>query len=89
MSVRGRRHPEWVGHDRCQKRSSGRAVPLYRRVLTIKERVFEPDHPEIGVLLNNLAVMHRQPGLLDEALRHYVRALPLLQRTLGISTPPL
>jgi ABC-type transporter Mla subunit MlaD len=51
------------------------------------DSVLGPDHSEIGVLLNNLAVMHRQAGQLDEALSHYVRALPLLQRTLGEQHP--
>ncbi len=36
------------------------AEPLYWRALAIKERVLGPEHPEIGVLLNYLAVMHRK-----------------------------
>ena len=38
------------------------AGQLYRRALVIKERVLGPGHPEIGVLLNNLAVTYRQTG---------------------------
>jgi hypothetical protein len=51
--------------------------------LDIKERILGPDHPEVGVLLNNLAVSHRQSGQPDVAAAAYQRALPILTAALG------
>ena len=43
------------------------AEPLMRRALTIDERSFGPDHPEVAISLNNLAQLLQATNRLAEA----------------------
>jgi tetratricopeptide (TPR) repeat protein len=54
------------------------ALPLYKRVFAIVEKVQGPEHPAMGVCLNNLAELYRAMG-------EYGAALPLYKRTLAIA----
>ncbi|MEG4114145.1 MULTISPECIES: CHAT domain-containing tetratricopeptide repeat protein, partial [unclassified Microcoleus] len=53
------------------------AEPLYQRSLTIREKLFGSEHPDVAASLNNLAEMYRQMG-------NYAQAEPLYQRSLTI-----
>jgi hypothetical protein len=57
--------------------------PLYRRALAIREQTSVPDHPEVAVLLNNLAEHLRREGKEREAEPLYRRALTIQERRLG------
>ena len=45
----------------------GEAEPLYRRALAIDEASYGPDHPDVAIDLNNLALLLRATNRLDEA----------------------
>ena len=48
-----------------------------------------PEHPEVGVTLNNLAVVCRRRGNHDEAQALYRRAIDLLSATVEPTHPAL
>jgi tetratricopeptide (TPR) repeat protein len=51
--------------------------PLYRRALAIREQANRPEHPEMAVLLNNLAEHLRREGKMRQAEPFYRRALTI------------
>jgi CHAT domain-containing protein/Tfp pilus assembly protein PilF len=53
------------------------AIPLAERALAIREKVLEPEHPDVATSLNNLAALYQEQG-------NYSSAEPLLQRSLAI-----
>jgi tetratricopeptide (TPR) repeat protein len=55
---------------------------LYRRAVAILERASGPDHPDVAVLLNNLAEHLRREGRQREAEPLYRRALDIQDRRL-------
>ena len=40
---------------------------MYKRSLSIKEKVFGPDHPEVAVVCKNMAELYRKIGKKEEA----------------------
>ncbi|MEK7415644.1 MAG: tetratricopeptide repeat protein [Planctomycetota bacterium] len=60
----------------------GEAIPLAERALAIGEKVFGAEHPDIALLLNNLAALYG-------AIGDYGRAEPLLQRAVTIRAKAL
>jgi tetratricopeptide (TPR) repeat protein len=63
------------------------AEPLLRRALTITEQSFGPDHPEVGVKLNNLAQLLHDTNRLAEAEPLMRRALVIDERVYGSNHP--
>jgi tetratricopeptide (TPR) repeat protein len=59
------------------------ALPLAQRALTISEKGFAPDHPDLAVVLNNLALLNNRKGDYDKAERLYQRSLVIRERALG------
>ena len=78
-------------HNRAAKcQSAGepnRPEKLYLRSLELKERLFGPNHVEVGLTLNNLGLYYKSLGRLAEARNAYQRALPIFQSALGGSHP--
>ena len=54
------------------------AIPLGQRALAIAERRYGPNHPEVGIALNNLAELY-------EGVGRYAEAEPLFKRDLAIT----
>ena len=50
------------------------AEPLYRRSLTIYEKVLGPEHPDVATSLANYAALLRKTGRADEAAAMEARA---------------
>jgi hypothetical protein len=66
------------------------AEPLFRRALAIDERSYGPDHPQVAIRLNNLAVLLRATNRLPEGeplMRRVVRILARFQRLTGHEHP--
>ena len=61
VDVRGQVRPCLVGPCRAQ------AEPLYKRSLAIVEKALGPDHPDVAIDLNNLALLYRAMNRDDEA----------------------
>ena len=54
------------------------AVLVAERALALAEKTFGPENPEVGVTLNNLALLFRRQG-------RYAEAEPLYRRSLAIT----
>lgn len=63
------------------------AEPLYRRVLTIREKALGAEHLDTAVSLNSLASLLTQTGRYAEAERLYRRANAIREATLGSQHP--
>jgi tetratricopeptide (TPR) repeat protein len=63
------------------------SIPIYRQALTIFERLYGPDHPEVGATLHNLGAVLAATGSHDEAEDCYRRALTVAERTIGTDAP--
>ncbi len=61
----------------------GEAERLHQHALHIRERLLEPDHPDVASSLNYLAVLSREQGKYEEAELLYQRALRIRKDTLG------
>jgi len=59
----------------------GRAEPLYRRSLEIKEKSLGKEHPSVAATLNNLAELYKAQGRYEEAKPLYQRCLSILRTT--------
>ena len=65
------------------------ALWLYQQALAIKETVLGPDHVDVALTLNNLAVLYTSLGAYDEAAGCYRRALAIYEETLDPTHPKL
>ncbi|MDK4471241.1 tetratricopeptide repeat protein, partial [Fusobacterium necrophorum] len=63
------------------------AIGPAEQALAQAERTLGPENPEALISLNNLAVMYRALGRLDEAEPLYLRALATQERILGPGHP--
>jgi Tetratricopeptide repeat len=63
------------------------ARPLYERVLSIRERVLGPDHPDTATSLDDLATLLRNQGDPAAARPLFERALAIRERVLGPDHP--
>lgn len=74
-------------NDVAQLSEPGQAEPLIRRALAIAEKKSGPQHPETGVILNNLANVLLSLNRLREAEKLARRAVEVLESTLGPNHP--
>ena len=63
------------------------AEPLYKRALSILEKNFGPDHPDVAMSLNNLAILYSTQARYTEAESLYKRALSIYEKTLDPNHP--
>jgi len=63
------------------------AEKMTKRALDIRERVLPPDHPDISMSLNNLAVIYKHQGRFDEAEPLFIRALAIRDKAFGQEHP--
>ena len=62
---------------------------FYCRALAMKEKLLDPDHPDVAVTLNNLAILCRSQGRREEAERLYQRCLSILGKVFGPGHPKI
>ena len=62
------------------------AVQAHMEALRIREGLYGPTHPEVGLSLGHLAVAHQLAGDEDKARRHYEAALAILGEFPGVHT---
>jgi CHAT domain-containing protein/tetratricopeptide (TPR) repeat protein len=77
----------WLGHIHRAQGRHAEAEPLYRRGLAIREKRLRPDHPDVGMSLNNLAELYRAQGRYAEAEQLYRRSLAIHEEALGPDHP--
>ncbi len=63
------------------------AEPLALRSLAIDEKALGPDHPDVAISLNNLALLYETQGKYAEAEPLYKRALAIREKALGPDHP--
>ena len=63
------------------------AEQFYRRALSIKEKVLGPEHPDVAMTLNNLAVLCKANENYAEAEALYARSLAIFEQALGPQHP--
>jgi tetratricopeptide (TPR) repeat protein len=61
--------------------------PLCKQILEIFKVTRGPDHPDVGVTANNLAMLYKSQGKYKEAEPLYQTALEILTKSLGIDHP--
>ena len=57
-----------------------------KRALAISEKALGPEHPDVAISLNNLALLYRAQGRYAEAEPLLKRALAISEKALGPST---
>jgi tetratricopeptide (TPR) repeat protein len=57
------------------------AEALYREALAIKQRLLDPAHPEVALIMSNMAILLRDLGHKDEAADYFRRALAITEPT--------
>ncbi len=62
---------------------SQEALPLFQRVLQIREKALGPEHPDTAQSLNNLALLYQSMGNYEQALPLFQQALKIREKTLG------
>ncbi len=65
------------------------AEPLYQRAIAIGEKTLGPEHPDLAIKLNNLAILYAKQGKYAEAEPLYQRAIAIGEKTLGPEHPDL
>jgi tetratricopeptide (TPR) repeat protein len=63
------------------------AASLFRQALDLRDKMLAPDHPDIAVAANNLAVALQELNRLDEAEPLLVRALSIWENAAGPANP--
>ncbi|CAN0588611.1 unnamed protein product, partial [Ectocarpus sp. 12 AP-2014] len=63
------------------------AEPLYVRSLAIREKVLDPDHPDVALSLNNWAGLLTVQGKYEEAEPLYGQATAIWEKALGADHP--
>jgi len=69
-----------------QRGQYGEALPLLERALAIREQL-GPNHPDVAITLNTLAVLYYDQGQYTEAEPLYKRALMIKEQALGPDHP--
>ena len=61
--------------------------PLYRRAYRIMDRTLGSEHPDIALILNNLAELYEEQNRYVEAGMLYRRALGIFEKAFGTEHP--
>ena len=64
-----------------------RAVVVAKKALEVAEKNVGPDHPDVAVSLNNLALLYDTQGRYAQAEPLYKRSLAILEKSLGPDHP--
>ena len=75
------------GDSSASGRLRAGARPLYERSLRIAEKALGKDHPDVATSVNNLGVLARDTGRLDEARALFRRSLALCEKAMGPDHP--
>ena len=63
------------------------AETLFKRSLKIREKIHGAEHPEVALVLNNLAFIYENRGSYAEAEQFYKRSLKIFEKGLGQENP--
>ena len=63
------------------------AAEVAEEALTVAEKTFESNHPDVAATLNNLALLYKAQGKYAEAEPLYKQALKIVEKALGPEHP--
>ena len=64
-----------------------KALPVYQRLASIRERLYGQEHPSTAVSYNNIGYVYHSIGNYDKALEYYSKALAIREKVLGLEHP--
>ncbi len=67
----------------------GDAEGYYREAIALEERGLGPDHPKVALTLNDLGILYRDQGRLEEAEKALQRAVEIQRKLYGETHPHL
>jgi tetratricopeptide (TPR) repeat protein len=79
----------WLAYYLKQVAQYAEAEPLYERAIAIGEKTLGPEHPDLAIMLNNLALLYSVQGKYDEAEPLLKRAFAIDEKALGPEDPGL
>lgn len=65
----------------------GDAIPIAKKALSLRENALGPEHPDIAISLNNLAVLYQNQELYAEAETLHKRSVAIKEKALGPEHP--
>jgi CHAT domain-containing protein/Tfp pilus assembly protein PilF len=69
------------------KRKYGEAATIWKQILPILEKILGPDHPDVAISLNSLAMLLKYQGQYAAAEPLYRRSLIILEKAFGPDHP--
>ena len=90
--VFGTEHPDLVdllfsiGRTYHRMSKHDQAEVFYRRCISLCEPL-APDHPQLGLLFDNLGILSMNRGIYDQAEQHFKRSLAIHEKALGMVHP--
>jgi len=88
--VSGENHPDtsFSGHNvaniLAEQERFAEAIPMYERVLAVREAAFGPENPRVADVLANMAAAHGDMGEYDESVTYARRAIAIYERATGV-----
>jgi Flp pilus assembly protein TadD len=76
-----------LGAQCAQRGLVEQAEELLTRAAALKKRTLEPEHPDLAITLNNLAVVRQRRGDVAGAAVLYAAAVEIFERSLGVDHP--
>ena len=64
-------------------KDTSNALLYYRKAIAIGEEILCENHPDIGMLYNNIGSIYDDKGELDLAMEHYKKALEIVSKAYG------
>ncbi|MBR4871003.1 MAG: tetratricopeptide repeat protein [Alistipes sp.] len=61
-----------------------KAVEIYNRVITLRERLYGTEHPDTAKSYNNIGVVYNDLSEYEKALEYHLKALKIKEKILGI-----
>ena len=80
---------KWLRSFRASKNQGSRSEsePFYLRTLEITEKTLGTEHPQVALVLSNLADLYRAQNRCNEAEPLYLRALKISEKKQGAEHP--
>jgi CHAT domain-containing protein/tetratricopeptide (TPR) repeat protein len=73
----------WLAEIRVNQAKFADAESLFLRALAIRERLFGPNHQDVGHVVNGIALLYKEQGRYREAETFYKRALAIAEQKFG------
>ena len=64
-----------------------KAVEIYNRVITLRERLYGTEHPDTAYSYNNIGIVYKDLSEYEKALEYHLKALKIKEKVLGTEHP--